>query len=390
MQKCNRTIHFAFVAIAIIVMPWGVAFGDSITVTAGGYVKNMVMHAEFGGYSSFTDEIQGRLNTAWYYGDAFSAAIEGRVIVVVPNNNSIVPLLFSSVNSENTYNRPAILDVDRAWLRYTNGPVQITAGEQRIAWGTNLVWNVIDIFNPYNVLDFDYEERPAALAVRAQIFTGALTNVDVVWQPVPLTQFGVTPPRSIAAQFTTSIARYDVHVMAAKFDGAWAGGTAWVGGVAWAGDICGAGFRGEAKYEYGLGEQVKDSIYYYRWDQTLRQRAFNAALSLDYTFPSSLYLHLEAKYINLSRDPGGFSSSAYYPRWSNFFEVAYNISPLVRGDAIAIAYPDDGSFVVMPGVTWSVVTDIDLTFLAMRYNKHLPSGGMDNSWLAMGRVRWAF
>ena len=48
--------------------------------------------------------------------------------------------------------------LDRAWIDYTRGKLQLRLGRQRINWGTNLVWNPNDVFNTFSYFDFDYEE----------------------------------------------------------------------------------------------------------------------------------------------------------------------------------------------------------------------------------------
>ncbi len=61
------------------------------------------------------------------------------------------------------------LEVDRLFLDFVKDDFQITVGRQRIAWGTCWVWNPTDLFNPLEVLDFDYEERPATDALEFSI-----------------------------------------------------------------------------------------------------------------------------------------------------------------------------------------------------------------------------
>ena len=43
---------------------------------------------------------------------------------------------------------------------YRDNKINFRIGRQRINWGTTTIWNPNDIFNAYNFLDFDYEERP--------------------------------------------------------------------------------------------------------------------------------------------------------------------------------------------------------------------------------------
>ena len=43
----------------------------------------------------------------------------------------------------------------------------------------NLAWNPNDIFNTYNLLDFDYEERPGSDAIRIQYYLGDFSKIEV-------------------------------------------------------------------------------------------------------------------------------------------------------------------------------------------------------------------
>ena len=48
--------------------------------------------------------------------------------------------------------------IDRFLINYIKGDWDVTLGRQRVNWGMNLVWNPNDIFNTYNILDFDYKQ----------------------------------------------------------------------------------------------------------------------------------------------------------------------------------------------------------------------------------------
>ncbi len=57
-------------------------------------------------------------------------------------------------------------NIDRLWVEYSSDTWNVRAGRQRINWGISTTWNPNDLFNTYNFLDFDYEERPACDAVK--------------------------------------------------------------------------------------------------------------------------------------------------------------------------------------------------------------------------------
>jgi hypothetical protein len=103
------------------------------------------------------------------------------------------------------------------------------------------------------------------------------------------------------------------------------------------------------------------------------------AVSGDYTFANSLYIHTEALYNSegvvsdaaLSRTRAQILGLLSPARWSVYQELSFNVSPLVHAGLFAILNPTDRSFVVVPSTTWSVVTNFDLTLLALFFNGDL-------------------
>ena len=67
--------------------------------------------------------------------------------------------------------------IDRLWLQFTFGNLEIKAGRQRINWGQTLVWNPNDIFNSYSYFEVDYPERPGSDALRVSYYTGNASTI---------------------------------------------------------------------------------------------------------------------------------------------------------------------------------------------------------------------
>ncbi len=241
--------------------------------------------------------------------------------------------------------------IDRAWIDWYAGQTQVTAGRQRIAWGTNLAWNPIDLFNPYSPLDFDNEEKPGTDGLRFQYYTGPSSKVEVAVAP--------------AEEFEKSVAavlvkinkwRYDLHFLAGRR------GRGTVVGTAWAGQIRGGGFRGEALYTY------PDE------DSHVLDPYVVAGVSGDYTFPNSFYL-LGEVLLN-QRGTTGPAGGLHWAtaiaegeltpaRTSLFGQVALNITPLIRGGISGILNPHDRSWYIGPSIDQSLATDLDFTAIAL-------------------------
>jgi hypothetical protein len=278
-------------------------------------------------------------------------------------------------------NAALVSQIDRLYVDWNAGPVQVTLGRQRIAWGTNLVWNPTDLFNPYSVLDFDYEERPGVDAVRAQLFTGTTSKIEVAIAP------GKTQgDRTVMGLVRLNRWDYDFNLMGGMFrDGA-------VLGFSWAGQILGGGFRGEARW---TGNQLMTDPLS---GLGTRRSYFTGALSGDYTFPNSIYIHTELLYngdgtteLAGLRWPAALARGELSPgRWSVYQEISGDISPLLRGSLFGLFNPLDGSRVVVPSLSWSIATNWDLLVIALLGRGQRGTEFGDTGSSVFGRAKWSF
>ena len=361
----------------------------------GGYVKYLFSTSEFPFVPERLNDhlIHARLNSRWYPAEPLRVGLDVRMRAFYGGSVEKFPGYLNFVKSHHDFSQlDAVLwntkkslgyaQVDRLWLDYSSGNLEATIGRQRIAWGTALVWNVIDLFNPQSILDFDYEEKPGADALRLQYYTGAVSKVEFSLKP------GKTKNSTIAAGlFSVNVYAYDFYGLVGVRN------NRWVAGGAWAGDMHGAGFRGEFLLSGvpPLTQRLANPFY-------SSSPAFSAALSADYTFSNSLYLHTEALFNSngKTRNAGLFYQQALQAgllspaRWSVFQEVSYDISPLVRGSMFGIYNPTDRSAVLVPQLTWSVQSNLDFTAIAFfATGKHFSEWG-DYGTSVFGRVKFSF
>ena len=150
-------------------------------------------------------------------------------------------------------------------------------------------------------------------------------------------------------------------------------------GGSWAGDILDAGFRGEIIVSEAPNRIDTFSVYKLYSESSLS--SFNKpmiafALSADYTFPNTFYIHTEMLYNNNGKTSNSFLFSTEAlslgmlspSRWSIYQEFAYNITPLMRGMLFGIFNPNDKSFVIVPSVTYSVLANLDVFLIAQIFN----------------------
>jgi hypothetical protein len=342
-------------------------------IDIGGYVKYLLSYSNIPSLGSFTNHLlHSRLNTKWYASDALMVACEvrtriyyGGIVEHTPNFMDLIENTHEFMNLDaklwESHTSVGYAEIDRLFADWNKESLQITLGRQRFAFGTNLIWNPTDLFNPSSVLDFDYEERPAFDGARVQYYFGPLSRVEFVCKPGK-TSFTSTT----VAALTTNTGEYDFHLLAARKHRLWA-----IGG-SWAGDISGGGFRGEAMISQKPKQISPGTFDFAETDGSMT----SIAISGDYTFANSLYLHTEILYnsIGVTRDAGLFIQQSqllglFSPaRWSIFDEISYNITPLIRGSVFAIFNPHDNSFVIVPSSNWSVSSNLDLMLILLAFS----------------------
>lgn len=369
-----------------------------------GYVKDLISTYKLPSSSDrfYDNLVHARLNTRWYPTQSLTAALELRFRTYYGTTVEKIPYFLNQIKSKHEFTQ---LDwviwndkksigygqVDRLWLDWNYKNLEVTAGRQRIAWGTSWVWNPIDIFNALNVLDFDYEERPGVDALRIQYYTGPVSKIEFSARP------GKTKKGWIAAGlWSTNAWNYDFNLIAGIRENRWL-----VGG-GWSGDILKAGFRGEilVSQKPELLPEYKNLYYLIRGTplSAYDKPTLTFVLSGDYTFTNSFYIHTEILHNN-----NGVKKYAalYYPEamklgmltpaaWSIYQEFSYDITPLIKGSIFGILNPNDKSRVLVPSVSYSIFTNWDLYLIGLFFKgDNLTEFGNYGSSIYL-RVKWSF
>lgn len=378
-------------------------FAQSDLYSIGGYAKYLFSTTK---YPTVEDRLNDnllhlRLNTRWYPTQNITADLElrfrayyGQGVEQIPDFQEMIqtPHDFWDLDAFLWESEKSLgyLEVDRLWVDYNRDNLEVTLGRQRVAWGTCWVWNPTDLFNPLNILDFDYEELPATDAIRIQYYTGPVTKIDLAYRPAkdPYNQI-------LAGLWSLNKWNYDFNLIAGMRY------KRWLAGFSWAGDILEAGFRGEVLVSQAPAEP--DTFYIYKLiNQTSLSSSKNPiisfALSGDYTFPNTFYIHTEVLYNNIGKtsDIYLFQSEASSlgmlsaARWEIYQEFSYDITPLLRGSLFGIFNPNDNSYVVVPSISYSIITNLDLYLISMFFEGDplTEYGEYGTSFYA--RVKWSF
>lgn len=272
--------------------------------------------------------------------------------------------------------------IDRAYIDYTIGNWQVRAGRQRINWGINLVWNPNDIFNAFSYMDFDYEERPGSDAVLLTWYPGLSSSFDVAYKAADS-----IINRAFAAKYRFNIFNYDFQILVGS------AGYDYVAGGGWTGNIWNFGFRGEASYFKPMDDYTNQS-----------EEGLSASVSLDYSFPNSLYINTSFLYNGLGTTEKGQSFSLIDPtmqlsakklsigKYELFGQVSYPIGTLFNVSGAAMLNPVDLSMFVAPAVSISLQDNLELylTSQIMLGDAGTEYAAMGNLYAMFGRLRWSF
>lgn len=376
--KLNQLNKRVKILLILVVIPFLKINAQLAPYEVNGYAKYLFSSSKIPRIEDrLTDHlIHLRLNSKWYATQNITAAAElrfrafyGESVEKIPGYKNLIqtPHDFVDLNAFLWESNKSLgyLELDRLWLDYYKNDLQVTLGRQRVAWGTCWVWNPTDLFNPLNVLDFDYEERPATDAIRIQYYTGPVTKIDFAYKTAndPNNQI-------LAGLWSLNKWDYDFNFIAGlRFK-------RWLAGFSWVGDILDAGFRGEILVSQAPNKPDTNIIY-----QLINQSSLSStgnpvitlAFSGDYTFPNTFYIHTEVLYNNIGKTANillfqpeanklGLLTAA---RWSIYQEIAYDITPLLRGTLFSIFNPNDKSFVVIPSINYSIITNFDLFLISM-------------------------
>lgn len=341
------------------------SFKDIVQIR--GYIKDLRIL----NYSKPTNWIQdnfihNRINVKIYPTKKLSVGLEMRNRLFYGESVKLNPLYSSSIDYD-----PGFFDVswlwfdsksfflhstiDRAWVGWANSNWDIKVGRQRINWGISTVWNPNDLFNTFNFVDFDYEERPGSDAIRIQHYFKNFSSFEIAIKPDTGKNQAV-----YAGLYKFNKWNYDFQVLGGIYqnDLAFGGG--------FAGNLKTAGLKGEATYFH-----PKNNIS--------GKGTFSGSLGLDYSFQKGIFVGggmlLNTSGVNKLKDltnPSLFSNTLSAKnlmptKWSLFGQTSYPFSPIVNGTLAIIYTPNVNLMFAMPSVSLSMANNWEMLLLGQIY-----------------------
>jgi hypothetical protein len=271
----------------------------------------------------------------------------------------------------------------RGWLRYQDDDFDVTLGRQRIALGRGRIWTPSDIFNLIPPLAVEADQRIGvdSLLARARLYDGLWASVIVAPERHD------HHPRS-ALRLELQQRQLDAALMVAKID------RDYLLGADFATNLGDAALRGE------LTETWHDH----------GNATMQAVLSLDYTFAigTGLYGLVETFYnqnvvpetalTEVLRSDVGLQTLAqrlFLPQLVTFthvqtgFELGYDLTPLLRADLTYIQDWQGPSEALVPSVTWSARSNLELAIGVQLFGGNHGAGqygGLAPLWFFRGDV----
>jgi hypothetical protein len=389
-----------FVKLSLLLFPFFSIYRlHAQTKTAADYIS-VTGYIKFMGSLNFVDDvnsiyattlIHNRIDLKIKPGKGFTIAASERTRILTSEYQNLVPgfaqlyspdngLVRMSFNWVNKYPLLCNTSIDRLYLEWKddNDKWDIRVGRQRLNWGINLTWNPNDIFNTYNLLDFDYEERPGADAAKVQYNFTSFSNIEAAIAPARNKDSIVG-----AVKYAFNKHNYDLQFIAGNYcnDG--------IVGMGWAGNIKDAGFKGEISYFHG-------------WtDNQFKNDAVSFSTTVDYSFKNGVYIAGSVLYNNLASnsifsttqlESENLSPKVLMPtKYNGMFQLQGQFSPIVSGNVAIIYAPVVNLLVVSPTISYSIATNFDLDFIVQSFY----ANNQANRFAVLGnsanlRFRWSF
>lgn len=333
---------------------------DTQNVEISGYIKDLQTFILQPGSPISADQlIHDRINFQWNISDQLRlhAALRSRLFLgdqvqAIPDYGELVDreandVIDLSILLEDEGNVVFHSYFDRLYLEYIPEDWEVRLGRQRINWGINNYWNPNDLFNAFSFIDFDYEERPGADAIRLKHYTGIASSIEFAVKAYE------DPEDLVAgAMWKFNHSEYDFQVL-----GAWYRELITVGG-GWAGNLGNAGFKGEMSAFIPSGQP---------YDQEF---SVSAATQVDYVFSNGLYGTGGILFNSLGATDGSLSqlfdfeldARRLYPFKFAFLGASvFNITPLLSANMTFVYSPvSSHPLFAGPSFTCSIATNWDL------------------------------
>jgi hypothetical protein len=344
-----------------VILIWSLVIPAQSLELGGSYENDILTLLKKDGSTGLGDLNRLRLKLDQDFGDSLTVHLEPRYYFLMKSQD----ILITGASDLDK------LVWDRAYLKYRADAWSLTAGKQRIAWGTGYIWNPVDIFNPF-VLSFAVkdEDKTNVESVRLEVPIGEAGGIDafvLTGKPWGSTGKGIRV-KGNAGLFDLAASYVDQGTLGRQV------------GLETAGDIIkDVGVRGEiaVKTVPGINGYIAQ-----------------ATAGGDYTLDNGVGLNCEYYFNGLgSKDKNSYNWGTAESVGVDylFFSANKILDEITTVTVSLLTNLDDQSFMVYPQFTRSLKQDLDLSVEAMLLfgqegTEFDPAPGSDSTGFGAGKL----
>lgn len=335
--------------------------------------------------TTYGNLIHNRINIKWKPTTKIKAVAEirnrifwGEMIKSTPyfstllkNENELLNLRKVLIN-----NNSIVLhtNIERLYFDFADKNWSVRIGRQRINWGMTTTWNPNDIFNTYNFLDFDYEERTGMDGIDIYYKNKESFNIELSYANA-----GKKNGNVAAIKYGLNKWNYDFQLI-----------TGWYHeqptfGVGWAGNIDKYGFKGEIQYFLPIKDSIQNLNIKIEFDQIFKNNWYvNAGVlisnqGIDYPIKNW-------DSINFKSTPKILTPN----KWNLTISVIKEISPLWSYQIGCIYSPGTNMLVLYPSSQYEIYKNLVASLVWQSFYTETDSIFMlfKNNFLF--RIKWNF
>jgi hypothetical protein len=241
--------------------------------------------------------------------------------------------------------------VDRLVATYPGERVTLRLGRQALSWGNGMLFNPMDLFNPFSPADVVRDYKVGVDMVLVQTFVGIVSDLQVAYVPRRNPETGGVSfsESSLGFKMRSSLADIDWDLMAARHYADTVlglGATRYVGGAAWRTDVTWTWLEDHNDPD-GYLSAVTNLDYSWVWRDRnwygLVELYFNGLGKNDATLAA-----MDTALIARLQRGEVFTTG----RWYAAAQLLFEVHPLVNLTASGIVNLYDGSTLLQPYATW--------------------------------------
>jgi hypothetical protein len=383
----------SFIIFINVSLPFSVCFAGNVKTTFGGQLKasfygtdydNDSIQSEFENGHWFDTDINLRIKSRTFFtdnisfdchyvlsgskGDSihatefFSDQYPGTYISQIFQNSfdsddSRIVDLSSEIKTGNDYSIHHRLD--RLNLSIESDFGKAVIGRQAVTWGNGLLFNPMDIINPFSPYDTERDYKKGDDLAYFETFFKRGDDLQLIYSPRRDVQDGKIKfsESSLGIKYHLILENMEFDFMAAKH---------------YNDNLAGIGFVGT------VGNAVLRSDLIYSFvDHDIRDDFFSFIVNIDYSwvwFKKNFYGLIEYYYSGLGVDEYSkaytdkdlserISRGDVYGLGENYLSSSLRIelNPLLNFSFTAIANLNDPSYLLQPGITWDVAENFEIT-----------------------------